>query len=58
MVVMTKEEARNASRIWAANVKQPIDRDAQIAMMKAVRERQQSAINRLTKKLEDERKGQ
>lgn len=58
MVVMTKEEARNASRIWAANVKQPIDRDTQIAMMKSARERHQSVINRLTKKLEDERKGQ
>ena len=58
MVIMTKEEARTASHVWAANVKQPLDRDTQIVMMKTARERHQSVINKLMKKLEDERKEQ
>lgn len=55
MVIMTKDEARNASRVWAANVKQPIDRDTQIELMKTARERHQSAINRLMKQVQNER---
>jgi hypothetical protein len=55
MVIMTKEEARNASHAWAANAKQPIDRDTQIELMKSAKERHQSAINRLMKQVQNER---
>jgi hypothetical protein len=55
MVIMTKEEARNASHVWAANTKQPINRDAQIELMRTARDRHQSVINRLMKQVQNER---
>jgi hypothetical protein len=34
MMIMTKSEAKEAARVWAANAKSPIDRDTQIQIMK------------------------
>jgi len=58
MVIMTKEEARSAARIWAANVKAPIDRDTQIMLMTTAAQRHKDKINRITKQLETEREEQ
>jgi hypothetical protein len=55
MVIMTKEEARSAARIWAANVKAPIDRDTQIVLMTTAAQRHKDKINRLMKQVQNER---
>lgn len=52
MFIMTKEEVKSAARIWAANVKAPIDRDTQILIMKNAAQRQKDNINKLMKQLE------
>ena len=46
MMIMTKSEANKASRVWAANVKAPIDRDTQIYMMKTAAWRHQVLMNK------------
>jgi hypothetical protein len=58
MFIMTKEEVQSATRIWAANVKAPIDRDLQIQLMKTAQERRMSRINKLVHRINEERKGQ
>jgi hypothetical protein len=58
MIVMTKEEAKQAIRVWPANAKAPFDRDAQIELMKIARKQQLSTINRIVHRLNEERKEQ
>lgn len=57
MMIMTKEEARSAARIWAANVKSPIDRDTQIMLMTTARQRHEGTLNKIARQLEMEREG-
>lgn len=52
MFIMTKEEVQSAAKIWAANVKAPIDRDTQILIMKNAAQRRKDNINKLMKQLE------
>jgi len=52
---MTKEEAHLAARVWAANVRNPVDRDTQIFLMTTAAQRHKDKINRITKQLETER---
>lgn len=56
MMIMTKSEANEASRVWAANVKAPIDRDTQIYMMKTAQQRHKDNINKFMKQLEERKK--
>jgi hypothetical protein len=46
MIIMSKEEVKDASRIWAVNVKAPIDRDTQIYMMKTAAWRHKQLQNK------------
>jgi len=46
MIIMSKEEVKDASRTWAANVKAPIDRDNQIYMMKTAAWRHKQLQNK------------
>ena len=48
-MLMTKDEIRTAVRVWAANVKAPLDRDTQIAFMKTARRRHLAVIETLQK---------
>ena len=43
---MTKEEIKSSVK-WAANAKQPLDRDQQIMLMKTARERHLAHLERL-----------
>lgn len=52
MIIMNKQEIEQAIHIWPANVKQPIDRDMQILLMKTSKERHLSRINKLVHRLE------
>lgn len=52
MFIMSKEEVKSVRRIWAANVKAPIDRDIQIEMMKIAQERNLSRINKIVHRFE------
>jgi hypothetical protein len=58
MFIMSKDEVHSAVRVWPANVKQPIDRDAQIWLMKTASWRHKATMKRIKRLLEDERKGQ
>ena len=57
MVIMTKEEVQSHIHAWPANTKAPIDRNVQIKLMQTASKRHEEKINRIMKKLEDERKG-
>ena len=46
-MVMTKKEVEQASKVWAANVKQPINRDMQILLMKTAKQRHEALIERM-----------
>ena len=46
MMIMTKSEAKEASRVWAANAKAPIDRDTQIYIMKTAAWRHKVLMNK------------
>lgn len=43
---MTKEEVKLAGQSWPANVKQPLDRDAQIHLMKTAAWRHKVLMNK------------
>jgi hypothetical protein len=47
MMIMTKDEVKQALKVWAANVKQPIDRDLQILLMKTAKQRREAFIERM-----------
>lgn len=46
MVIMTKEEVKSAAHTWPANIKQPIDRDTQIHLMKTAAWRHKVLMNK------------
>jgi hypothetical protein len=46
-MIMTQDEVKQASKIWAANAKQPIDRDLQIFLMKTAKQRHEALIERI-----------
>jgi hypothetical protein len=56
MLFMNKDEVEQETHKWPANIKQPIDRDAQITFMKTAKERHENWINNVMKQLENERK--
>ena len=43
---MSKEEVKSAARTWPANVKQPIDGDTQLYLMKTAAWRHKVLINK------------
>jgi hypothetical protein len=45
-LVMTKDEIKNATSIWPANAKAPLDRDQQIFLMTTAKERHAARILR------------
>lgn len=52
MFIMNKDEVKHEIRKWPANVKQPIDRDVQIMLMKTAQQRREARINKFMKPLE------
>ena len=56
MFTMTKDEVHFATKIWPANVKQLIDQDAQMWLMKTASWRHKATMKRV-KKLLEEREG-
>jgi hypothetical protein len=56
MFIMNKQEIEQASHVWPANAKQPLERDMQILLMSTARKRREIHINNIMKQLENERK--
>lgn len=46
-MIMTQDEVKQALKIWAANVRQPIDRDLQIFLMKTAKQRYDALIEKI-----------
>jgi hypothetical protein len=52
-MLMTKKEIATATRVWPANAKAPITRDAQILLMTTARERHAAAIEKIRQLLKE-----
>jgi hypothetical protein len=52
-MLMSKDEVKQASRVWAANVKAPLTRDEQILMMTTAGERHAAAKERILQLLKE-----
>jgi hypothetical protein len=53
-MLMSKNEVKKASHVWAANAKAPLTRDQQIMLMTTARERHDAVMQRALQLLKED----